>query len=404
MFRMTLLCLAAVGFGQVIPQGCPLLAPPTEPELTERGTIDTQAMAPESAGVGETVPLTATAAVDVDGGAPAYSWLQVAGSGVKISNAGQADASFQAPSLPSEETLGFLVTTTNERGDAGRAQVQVLVQADPDYDANSQSGGSSSGPVARAGADRSTPGGSSDTLDGSNSRGDGLTYRWRQVAGQTVNLADADTVRATFEAPAYDATAVNGLEFELEVRDSRGRRSTDRIAITITEPPNTDPRPRLRFTTSLGSFTVELDRENAPGTVANFLEYVQDDFYDGTIFHRVVADFVIQGGGYEPGLVQKEVGSPIESEADNGLENLRGTIGMARRSDSDSATSQFYINLADNPNLNHTADEPGYTVFGRVTEGMSVVDAIGAVETGPREGFNDVPLEDVVIQSVEILR
>lgn len=156
----------------------------------------------------------------------------------------------------------------------------------------------------------------------------------------------------------------------------------------------------LRFETSLGDFSVELFEKEAPRTVANFLKYVEDGFYEGTVFHRVVPGFVIQGGGMEAGLAQKTTRPPIQNEATNGLENLRGTLSMARTSDIHSATSQFFVNLADNDFLDHRAGNYGYAVFGRVTEGMDVIDRIAAVATGRRRGFDDCPLEDVVIRTV----
>jgi cyclophilin family peptidyl-prolyl cis-trans isomerase len=156
----------------------------------------------------------------------------------------------------------------------------------------------------------------------------------------------------------------------------------------------------LRFETSLGDFSVELFEKEAPRTVANFLKYVEDGFYEGTVFHRVVPGFVIQGGGMEAGLAQKTTRPPIQNEATNGLENLRGTLSMARTSDIHSATSQFFVNLADNDFLDHRPGNYGYAVFGRVTEGMDVIDRIAAVPTGRRRGFDDCPLDDVVIRSV----
>jgi cyclophilin family peptidyl-prolyl cis-trans isomerase len=159
----------------------------------------------------------------------------------------------------------------------------------------------------------------------------------------------------------------------------------------------------LRFETTLGDFTVELFDKEAPRTVANFLKYVEDQFFDGTIFHRVVPGFVIQGGGMEPGPTQKPTRPPIQNEATNGLENLRGTLSMARTNDIHSATSQFFVNLADNDFLDHRPGNYGYAVFGRVTEGMDVIDKIAAVATGRRRGFDDCPLEDVVIRSVKQL-
>ena len=157
----------------------------------------------------------------------------------------------------------------------------------------------------------------------------------------------------------------------------------------------------VEMTTSKGVITLELDAERAPVTVANFLEYVNSGHYDGTIFHRVIPGFVIQGGGMESGMREKTTQAPIENEADNGLKNLTGTICMARTNDPHSATSQFFINLKDNSFLDHTektASGWGYAVFGRVTSGMEFVEAIAAVQTGNSGHHQDVPLEDVVLE------
>ncbi len=155
----------------------------------------------------------------------------------------------------------------------------------------------------------------------------------------------------------------------------------------------------IRFETSHGDFTVELYAEEAPETVANFLAYVDAEFFDGTIFHRIVPGFVIQGGGLDVDFANRETRDPIRNEAKNGLKNLRGTLSMARTSAIDSATSQFFVNLADNAFLDHSARDFGYAVFGRVTDGMTVIDAIAKVPTGRRKGYQDAPLEDVVIKS-----
>ncbi len=160
----------------------------------------------------------------------------------------------------------------------------------------------------------------------------------------------------------------------------------------------------IRFTTSMGSFDIELDETAAPETCENFLRYVREGFYDGTIFHRVISGFMIQGGGFEPGLIQKDAHEPIKNEAANGLKNDKYTIAMARTSDPHSATCQFFINVQDNDFLNHTAPTPqgwGYAVFGRVTDGRDVVDAIARVKTATRNYYGDVPVEDVVIEKVE---
>jgi cyclophilin family peptidyl-prolyl cis-trans isomerase len=155
----------------------------------------------------------------------------------------------------------------------------------------------------------------------------------------------------------------------------------------------------VRFETSHGAFTVELFPKEAPVTVENFLRYVDDQHFDGTIFHRIVPGFVIQGGGLTADFRNKETRDPIQNEAKNGLKNKRGTLSMARTSDINSATSQFFVNLSDNDFLDHSARDYGYAVFGRVTEGMDVIDKIAKVGTGRRKGYQDAPLEDVVITS-----
>ncbi|HEX4269265.1 MAG TPA: peptidylprolyl isomerase [Steroidobacteraceae bacterium] len=155
----------------------------------------------------------------------------------------------------------------------------------------------------------------------------------------------------------------------------------------------------IRFETSHGAFTVELHAKEAPLSVENFLRYVDERHFDGTIFHRIVPGFVIQGGGLDAQFRNKRTREPIRNEAKNGLKNKRGTLSMARTSEVDSATSQFFVNLSDNEFLDNSARDFGYAVFGRVTEGMDVVDKIAAVKTGRRQGYQDAPLEDVVIVS-----
>jgi peptidyl-prolyl cis-trans isomerase B (cyclophilin B) len=154
----------------------------------------------------------------------------------------------------------------------------------------------------------------------------------------------------------------------------------------------------VKLTTTKGDIVIELNEEKAPVTVQNFLKYVRDGFYDGTIFHRVIPNFMIQGGGFNDQMMQKTTQDPIKNEADNGLPNTRGTIAMARTQDPHSATAQFFINHNDNAFLNHTSPDVqgwGYCVFGKVSEGMDVVDAIAAVKTTSRSGHSDVP-EDVI--------
>lgn len=162
---------------------------------------------------------------------------------------------------------------------------------------------------------------------------------------------------------------------------------------------------RVTMTTSKGVIVLELDAAKAPKTVANFLAYAKAGHYDGTIFHRVIKGFMIQGGGFEPGMRQRPTNAPIENEADNGLKNVVGAIAMARTSDPNSATAQFFIDTADNDFLNFTARSDrgwGYAVFGKVVEGLDVVRAIESVATGRSGPYGDVPVEDVVIQKVVV--
>lgn len=157
--------------------------------------------------------------------------------------------------------------------------------------------------------------------------------------------------------------------------------------------------------TNKGTIKIELNAEKAPITVENFLSYVNESFFDDTLFHRVIPNFMIQGGGFQTGMVQKSTKDQIKIEADNGLTNDRGTIAMARTNDPDSATSQFFINLKDNAFLNHTSPTPqgwGYCVFGKVTEGMDVVDDIAKVSTTTVAGHGDVPSEDIVMTKVTV--
>jgi len=162
---------------------------------------------------------------------------------------------------------------------------------------------------------------------------------------------------------------------------------------------------RVRIQTTFGAIIAELDPVHAPKTVNNFVAYVRDGFYDGTLFHRVMDGFMIQGGGFQPGMIQKQTRAPIENEAKNGLRNERGTLAMARTSDPHSATSQFFINVVDNDFLNFTTESPsgwGYCVFGKVVDGLTVVDRIKGVPTGSKAGHKNVPLSDVMIEKMEI--
>ncbi|MCC2682367.1 MAG: Peptidylprolyl isomerase [Nitrosospira multiformis] len=163
----------------------------------------------------------------------------------------------------------------------------------------------------------------------------------------------------------------------------------------------------IRLHTNYGDIMLELDHEKAPVTVQNFIDYVNSGHYDNTIFHRVIDGFMIQGGGFEPGMIQKKTRAPIANEAGNGLKNDKYTIAMARTSDPHSATGQFFINVKDNDFLNYkspTAQGYGYCVFGKVVEGMDVVDKIEKVKTGTRSGHQDVPMENVILEKAEVIQ
>lgn len=181
---------------------------------------------------------------------------------------------------------------------------------------------------------------------------------------------------------------------------------TPQAAAPATPAPAKAGNPRVALETSLGKIVVELDPEKAPKSVENFLAYVKSGFYDGTIFHRVIKDFMVQGGGFTADMQQKPTQAPIVNEADNGLKNRRGTLAMARTMDPNSATSQFFINTVDNGFLDHTGKNPrgwGYAVFAKVVEGMDVVDKIRAVKTTTKGPYADVPETVVQIQKATLL-
>jgi peptidyl-prolyl cis-trans isomerase B (cyclophilin B) len=172
------------------------------------------------------------------------------------------------------------------------------------------------------------------------------------------------------------------------------------LMVVMAASTATEQTMRVRLETTMGNIVLQLDRQHAPLTVENFLTYVNDGFYDGTVFHRVIGNFMIQGGGYTADLSRKETRPPIKNEADNGLKNSRGAIAMARTRDPHSASAQFFINVKDNTSLDHTARDArgwGYAVFGHVVEGMDVVDEIRVQATGVKAGFRDVPKETITI-------
>ncbi len=404
MIRLTLLPFVLVVSLTMTPQGCPMTGPVDANEPIVTDPIETSADATVEGGTivdkvskGQSVKLTATATTDES---LYYYWVQTAGVGVEIEDATQPIASFAAPSVPDDQFLRFTVTTRSDAGGLGHADVSVPVAADPNYGLGYTFGDDDTivpdagAPVAHAGDDAEAVPGDEVTLDASESEGRSLSYAWQQSSGQTVELTGADTNQASFTTPVYDQSLENKLTFQVRVTDDRGRSASDTIAITVLDPSTVGPRVRVE--TTFGDFVVELYPDDAPKSVENFLEYVDDGFYSNTIFHRVIAGFVVQGGGFEPGLNKKDARDPIALEP--GLDNDRGTVAMARTTDPDSATSQFFVNLVDNDFLNPSDTSEGYSVFGRVFSGMDVIDRIATVQTGSQSGFDDVPLTDIIIR------
>jgi peptidyl-prolyl cis-trans isomerase B (cyclophilin B) len=405
MIRLPALRLALLAIVPLSPLGCPPSElPPTEELLpTERTTLPTTADAPATATVDQVVELQAHVQALADSGTIYYDWLQTAGLGVPIAGADAATASFIAPSLPAAQTLRFMVTTRDDAGAVGAADVAIMVSADSNFGHPASQPSQS---VAEAGPDQWALAGEQVNLDGSKSSGAGLTFHWRRVSGGSVTFTTPDEVRTTFAAPPFEPNDTNIVLIELTVTDANGRQVTDRTQVKVGDPTLSDHRVQVQ--TSKGTIVLDLDRAKAPVTVGNFMWYIDDAFYDGTIFHRVIADFVIQGGGYLPDLVEKKPRASIINEASNGLSNVRGTIAMARSNDPNSATSQFYINVKDNikdgdgkSDLDPGGVTPeGYAVFGHVTAGLDVVDEIAAVPTHTSSGFQDVPEDDVTILRV----
>lgn len=213
----------------------------------------------------------------------------------------------------------------------------------------------------------------------------------------------------TYNTPLFRARGLSprvfGLAFALSLALGMGH--TAQAASSTSNQGNTmSSSPRVKLQTSQGDIVIELNAEKAPKTVENFLTYVKEGYYDGTIFHRIINNFMIQGGGFEAGMKQKQTHASIENEANNGLKNDRYTVAMARTSDPHSASAQFFINVADNDFLNFTAPTPngwGYAVFGAVVEGTQVVDQLKGVKTGTKGFHQDVPVEDVILEKATIV-
>jgi cyclophilin family peptidyl-prolyl cis-trans isomerase len=237
-----------------------------------------------------------------------------------------------------------------------------------------------------------------------------VTYKWYQTYGRSVTLASDASDAAEFIAPSVGST--QRLDFRVDVKNQAGAKTSATISVMLLADPayvgpgggssTTDPNPQVTLLTSMGEIVLELDAVRAPATVDNFLRYADTGFYNGTIFHRVIEEFVVQGGGYDADLEARETRSPIKNESNNGLKNDRGTVAMARTFAPDSATSQFFINVVDNDTLNYQDPaNPGYCVFGKVIQGMDVADAISKVPTSTQNGMEDVPVDPVLIVRAE---
>jgi len=211
-------------------------------------------------------------------------------------------------------------------------------------------------------------------------------------------MRDIHIVVVVFVAIAILLASFTSMNPQGEPEENVTAEETQEELDEDTDEGETDMKEIVVLETSKGNIEIELDRENAPVTVENFLGYVNSGFYDGTVFHRVISSFMIQGGGFTGEGVEKETNPPIKLESDNGLKNSRGTVAMARTNQPDSATSQFFINVADNPFLDYAPGNDGYAVFGKVVSGMDVVDEIKSVQTTTKYGaYQDWPVEDIVI-------
>jgi cyclophilin family peptidyl-prolyl cis-trans isomerase len=334
MLRLTAVCLAIGSLAQLLPSGCPLLSEPI-PDDTE--PPQPQVSAPDRVAVGEQVELTASVAGADDEGTISYQWYQTYGRVVDLQNANTAAASFVAPQVTEDHTLRFRVDAQNLAGATGNAEAAVTVTGKPS--------------------------------DSSDTAGDG-------------------------DSSTSGESASDGTSDKDNTSDDTGATSGG----TVTETSDED---RVYLITSKGKIVIELYVTDAPLTVKNFQTYVREDFYRGTIFHRITQNEdgegeIVQGGGYLPGMQYKEPNhSPVPNESDNGLSNIRGTVAMARAGDPDSATSQFFFNLENHSEYDWEEGEPGYTVFGRVVEGMSVLDEIGQVEIDPPG--DGAPVNDIAI-------
>ena len=320
-------------------------------------------------------------------GQSSFAWLQTAGPDVVLDNPNSATPTFTVPDVEQTTTLTFELTVTDETNQTASDTVDVEIVL---------------GFTALAGADQTVWPGQTVTLQGDAVGGEGdTTYEWRQTDGPNVVLTDPNAQSPMFAAPLVEDDTT--LTFELTATDEALDTATDTIDIVV-------DAPEVRFSTTMGDFVILLRPDAAPLGIENFLRYVNEDFYPGLIMHRVIPDFVVQGGGWGPDLDQtyRYGGIPLESQ--NGLFNQRGWVAYARTADPDSASSEFYVNLIDNTDLDYISpQEPGYAVFGKIIEGMDVIDAMAKVEThdespawDPNATFEDVPVVDIVIIDVTL--
>ncbi len=322
-----------------------------------------------------------------------YQWTQTDDEReVTLVDANSATATFTTPVVYDRVELEFRLTVTDETGQS--AFDRVAVSAFPGF-------------TAVAGDDQATASGRTVTLAGWVFGATGnTTYQWTQLdpnEDPNVTLSDANAATTTFTAP--DVTDPVTLTFKLTATDETPETDVDTVDVVVV---NTRP---VRFSTTLGDFVIILRSDKAPKSVENFMKYIDRDFYKQLTMHRIVPDFIVQGGGYYPDLRSKEALFPgIELESDNGLTNIRGSVAYARTSDPNSAASEFYVNLVDNPSLDHSPTFDGYAVFGVVVEGMDVIDQMAKVRThsvvppdgSPDQPFEDVPVEAIVINAVTV--
>lgn len=367
---------------------------------TDEVTITVKAKLTASAGEDQSVleetvvTLTGTAG---DGfGTRTASWTQKSGPAAQLADANAISTTFTAPSVAEPTTLTFELTVSDGSGATITDTVEVTVVASLTADAG---GVVTVYPGAQVALQGSVVGG-----------GGQVTYSWQQTDGESVTLTDANTATPSFSAPEGEDDKT--LVFELTVTDPNSDTDVDTVTITV-------HAPRVRFATTMGEFVILLRPDKAPIGVQNFMRYVNEDFYQGLIMHRVIQDFMAQGGGWPPDFSQMERHDGIQIESNNGLSNVRASVAYARTSDPNSATSEFFVNLVDNTlagaqdgnaNLDYVdAQNPGYAVFGRIIEGMAVIDAMAQVAThsvqipwNPSTTFDNVPVTAIVFNEVSV--